>query len=244
MPLLLRIPGALGSLLLAGCSAYAPTSPAVPMVANKGEAEVSGSVQLSGRVEARGVYSPVPHLLVGVGASTRPNFSSSTFFRVQQAEAMAGGYAKLSEQILFSGMLGAGAARTNRRFQEILGGREQYQARYTTWFGQGGLGWQFDNGSSLSLGYRLTAVRFRRLRDEAQSLPLQRMSRHEILLNLRHNPGWGAQWQTQTSVGISAGRHPGDGADNDPTAFGVQYTQLPTLLVSLGVVWRPGLRNR
>ncbi|GAB2790802.1 hypothetical protein HNQ93_003387 [Hymenobacter luteus] len=243
MSLLVRIPGTLGSLLLAGCSAYAPTSPAVPMVESKGEAEVSGSMQLNGRVEARGVYSPVRHVLVGVGGSTRPNFSSSTFFRVQQAEAMAGGYAKLSEQILFSGMLGAGGARTNRRFREILGGREQYQARYATLFGQAGLGWQLDNGGSISLGYRLTSVRFRQLRDEAQDLPLQRMSRHEILLNLRHNPGWGAQWQTQTSIGISGGRRPGDGPDNDPTAFGVQYTQLPGFLVSLGVVWRPGLRN-
>lgn len=213
------------------------------MVERKGEAEVSGSVQLNGRAEARGVYSPLAHILVGAGGSFCPRLSADNYFQVRQAEALLGSYATLKETLVISGLVGMGMARTNRRFQEIFGGREQYQARYSTLFGQAGLGWQFDDGSSISLGYRLTRVRFRHLRDEAQDLPLQRMSRHEILLNLRHNPGWGAQWQTQTSIGISAGRRPGDGTDDDPTAFGVQYTQLPTLLVSLGLVWRPGRRN-
>ncbi|MBX0292300.1 hypothetical protein K3G63_17765 [Hymenobacter sp. HSC-4F20] len=242
---LLRIPGTLGSLLLLlpGCIVYAPTSPAVPMVENKGEAEVSGSVQLNGRLEARGVYSPLHHVLIGAGSSFCPRLSADNYFRVRQVEALLGGYTTLKKKLLLSGLAGTGVASTNRKFDQILGGSQQYQARYTTWFGQGGLGWQFDNGSSISLGYRLTSVQFRQLRDEALDLPLQRMSRHEILLNLRHNPGWGAQWQTQTSVGLSSGRRPGDGADDDPTAFGVQYTQLPTLLVNVGLVWQPAKRN-
>jgi len=224
-------------LSLISCVAYAPTSPTVPLVAAQGELEISGSAQLNGRLEGRGVYSPWKHVLLSAGGSTRPNFLSAKYFRVQQAEVALGGYAKLSGKLLISGMMGAGRARTDRRFEEIFGITNHYQARYHTVFGQVGVGKQFSN-SSLGLGYRLTSVRFQELKDKSIALPLRGMIRHELLANMRYNLDSGRHWQAQASAGFSVGRHRRPHVD-PATDFGVQYNQLPSMLVSLGVVWWP-----
>ena len=60
--------------LLASCTVYAPMQPTVSTVTQAGQLELTGSAQLSGRVEGTAVYSPPPHVLLAGGGTYRPNF--------------------------------------------------------------------------------------------------------------------------------------------------------------------------
>ncbi|TPG65443.1 hypothetical protein [Hymenobacter nivis] len=80
--------------LLTGCTVYAPMQPTVATLSRAGQLETSASVQLSGRVEAGALYSPLAHVLVAGSGTYRPHLSGgdSTFFSTRQWEAGAGTY--------------------------------------------------------------------------------------------------------------------------------------------------------
>ena len=115
----------LGCLLLglaaSGCSVYVPMQGAAPNIRRQGELEVSGSWSLTNRLEAAATYSPLPHLLVRVAASSkgsRPNSGDSTAYaHVGQYELALGTYWPLGPNWLVGGLVGTGQAHPDALFR-------------------------------------------------------------------------------------------------------------------------------
>ena len=54
-------------LLATSCTVYAPMQPVMPLVSQRGQAEAGASIQMLGRMEATGSYSPVQHVVLTGG---------------------------------------------------------------------------------------------------------------------------------------------------------------------------------
>ncbi len=202
--------------LLASCSVYAPLQPATPLLHAKGEAEVTASAYLSGRLEGSAAYSPLKHVVVrAAGGLTTTSQTDSSRLRNRQFELSLGTYRQLgASEWLVGGSGGYGRGEGRRSFQS--GGFEvfsdtavyrRYAARYHTLFADVFLAHE-GPWSTWGVAYRLSQVRFGSLTDNGQTVPLRRMTRNEpmVFVRLGSRQGimrWG-QLQLATSLSWSA----------------------------------------
>ncbi|RYU81550.1 hypothetical protein [Hymenobacter persicinus] len=239
-------------LLLGSCTVYAPMQPTISTIHVKGQVEISGGVQASGRVESSVVYSPLPNVLVMGAGTFRPNLGDSTFYQTRQWEAGLGGYLPLGSGWQLTGLAGYGTAHTHRAYVEeplIWGERmlETYQMRYRKVFGQASLTHE-DSRGAVGAVYRLSHLGFDQIDYSAEhfpayGLPLRSLVRHEALVFGRRNLGAGGRWQLQGTLGLSMagqGRH---STSEDARYNQVNQVLLPVPTVGLGVVFRPTLRR-
>ncbi|GAB3305480.1 hypothetical protein GCM10027348_35110 [Hymenobacter tenuis] len=225
---------------------YAPLQPAAPIVRQKGEAEVVGSVYGNGRLEASASYSPIKHVVLRAAGGLRAGGGDSTYFRNRQMEFGAGTYWYLKEQWLVGGMVGYGVGRSNRRFTRD--GFESlfltpsvtydYAARYCKLFADAYIA---NDADRVTYGgaFRLSQVRFTSLTDKGLSIPLRRMTRVEPLLFMRFSGRNSARWlqlQLATSVSFSP-----DERKNGSSDIRIRDTKEGRLYTSLGLVIYPHL---
>jgi len=194
---------------LGSCSVYAPLQPSAPMLRNKGEAEVGGSVYLSGRFEGSATYSPVRHVLVRTAGGIRTDNRTDTYFRTRQLEVGAGTYWPLSERWLVGGMGGYGWGSGSRGFTD--GGDSYidtvrtsyaYQARYGKVFGETFIAFE-DGPVTYGLAYRLSQIRFSRLTNNGLPIDLRRMTRNEPMFFMRFGSKQGVLQWAQLQVALS-----------------------------------------
>ena len=206
--------GALG-VLLTSCSVYAPLQPSAPMLHDKGQAEVTGSVYLSSRLEGSVAYSPARHVLVRAAGGLQPDKRKDTYFRIQQVEVGAGTYRALSERWLVGGLGGYGRGQSSRRFTRTDEQRfaldtittYAYAARFHKIFGEAFVAYE-DDGFTMGLAYRLSQVRFSSLTNNGQPLKLQRMTRSEPMFFMRFGDRQGVFEWAQLQLGISTSWSP------------------------------------
>lgn len=242
---------ALLSALLTGCSVYAPMQPTASGIRAQGQAEISGSIQPTGRVEGGITYSPRPHLLVSGAGTFRPKTGDTRYMATQQLELGVGTYWTLGSHLVVTGLGGAGLGSSQKGFVEVPvplvsdGPRyARYEARYGKAFGQLGLHYDF-RGGAIGAAYRLTGVGFSHLTysdtHTALAIPLRHMVRHEPMLygRLDLSRAQPQRWQLQGTVGMSV--TPGFRSSDtyEVGTYEANRTRLPSLYTSLGVVFRP-----
>lgn len=238
--------------LLSSCTVYAPMQPTISTVRAKGQSEISASVQPNGRVEAGGVYSPLPHALIMATGTFRPKLDDTTFAATRQWEVGVGSYLPLGRNWLATGMVGYGYAVSSKRFTELplvfWGGggtsRTEYQTRYGKVFGQVGVTRDTRRGS-FGVVYRLSKIDFDQLNYSSAyaryAIPLRSMVRHEALLFGRHSIGSAERWQLQGTLGLSMASGPEQDDSQNRRLYEANRTRLPMPLASLGIVFRPQL---
>jgi hypothetical protein len=237
-------------LLLGSCTVYAPMQPTISTIHAKGQVEVSGGVQASGRVESSVVYSPLPNVLVMGAGTFRPNLGDSTFYQTRQWEAGLGGYLPLGSGWQLTGLVGYGTAYTHRAYVEeplIWGERrlETYQMRYNKVFGQASLTHEGRRGA-IGAVYRLARLGFDQLDYSAEhypayALPLRSMVRHEVVVFGRRSLDANNRWQLQNTIGLSMAGRGRYSTSEDERYNQVNQVLLPVPTISLGVVFRPTL---
>ena len=243
-PLLAAAAAAAAAALLTSCTVYAPMQPTVSTVTQAGQLELTGSAQLSGRVEGTAVYSPLPHVLLAGGGTYRPRLGGTTYFATRQWEAGAGTYWLLGQHWLLTGEGGYGYAGTERMWQELFGNSPELRARYSKVFGQVSLGYLRKQKWSGGAVYRFSQLHF-----DASSYytPYYQgtttntnMGRHEVLLYGRHelHLGRASRWQLQGAMGFSASNL-ARRADTDGSTFEINRNRQPVLMMSGGLVYRP-----
>lgn len=231
--------------LLSGCTVYAPMQPTVSTIRQAGQAQVSTSVQLSGRVEAGAVYSPLPHVLVAGAGTYRPALGGTTYFGTRQWEAGAGTYWPLGHSWRLTGLGGYGYAATERVSAELFGHTPQLRACYGKLFGQLGFDHSRREGMSVGVVYRFTQLHFDELSFYSPYyegvVDIARMNRHELLLYGRRELGWGQahRWQFQATTGVSFSGLAPPANDNQPNSFETNRNYKPVLLLSAGLVFTP-----
>jgi hypothetical protein len=240
-------------LLAASCTVYAPMQPTISTIHAKGQAEIAGSVQVSGRVEGSVVYSPLPHVLVMGAGTFRPKLGDSTFSTTRQGELGLGGYLPLGHGWQLTGLAGYGRATTHRAYVEepiIWGERrlEDYHMRYGKLFGQASLTHEGPR-SSFGTVYRLSRISFDQLDytvafSPRTAVPLRSMVRHEALLFGRYGLDAQHRWQLQGSVGLSVAGTPEQPTTDNPGGDQANHLLLPVPTASLGVVFRPTLGKK
>jgi hypothetical protein len=237
----------LGCVVCTSCTVYAPMQPTVPLLRQEGEAEISASVQVNGRVEATGAYSPLPGVMLTGGAIGSAKLGVRNFLATRQYELGAGLYHPLGQRWLLSGLGGYGQAYSNRGYVDLglfgPGTFSEYKASYHKYFGQVGIANSQPN-YGYGFTYRFTQVRFGSLVDqELGSLPLKQMLRHEVLFFTRHGLGTAAvsRWQLQIACGLSVSGTPklkeDTGYSTHKAAYHANRNLLPAFLGSMGVVY-------
>ncbi|OUJ73028.1 hypothetical protein BXP70_14380 [Hymenobacter crusticola] len=199
--------------LLASCSVYTPLQPSAPLLRDKGQVEVAGSVFLAKRLEGSVAYSPARHVLVRAAGGLRPGKvdTTRTYFRLRQFELGAGTYWPLSGQWLVGGLGGYGRGKSSRRFD--AGGFEslndsvttyQYEARFHKVFGEVFAAYEGER-TTMGLTYRLSQVRFPALTNNGIPINLRRMTRNEPMFFVRYWDREGVfPWaQLQLAVSLS-----------------------------------------
>lgn len=232
-------------MILTGCTVYAPMQPTVATVSRAGQLEANASIQLSGRVEAGALYSPLPHVLVVGSGTYRPRLSSgdATFFSTRQWEAGAGTYWPLGKAWLVSGLTGGGYAATERLSSEPLGKTPLLRARYSKLFAQVGIDCRPFRSGSFGVVYRFAQLRFDELTfyqpTYQGSVENRALGRHEVLVYGRYDLAWGQphSWQIQSAVGCSLSNLP----LHTDEPFEATRNRLPVLLLSMGLVYCPAL---
>ncbi|MCB2409665.1 hypothetical protein [Hymenobacter lucidus] len=237
-------------LLATSCTVYAPMQPTISTISGQGQAEISGSVQVSGRVEGGVTYSPLPNLLVMAAGTFRPDFGrDSTISTTRQWEAGVGGYVPLGHRWQLTGLVGYGHANTHKAYAEldVISGwssLENYQARYSKTFGQLSITREFGRGS-FGAAYRLSRISFDELNYASGTsrypVALRRMTRHEPLLFARVSLDAYNRWQLQGTMGLSVAADAKQDVTNNPELYQANHTLLPIPMASLGVVFRPQL---
>jgi hypothetical protein len=180
------------------------------MLRDKGQAEITGSVYLSGRLEGSATYSPVRHVLVRAAGGLRPDKSDVQYFRVRQLEVGAGTYRALSERWLVGGLGGYGRGQSSRRFTRSgldvsasdTAVTYAYAARFHKVFADAFVAYE-DGGVTLGLAYRLSQVRFSSLTNNGQPVNLRRMTRSEPMLFARFSDRQGVFEWAQLQLGVS-----------------------------------------
>lgn len=231
------LPGLLA--LLASCTVYAPMQPTLPLLTERGQADLSASIQPTGRVEATAAYSPWQRVVVLGGLTAAPRLGEQTFLQTAQYEAGAGLYQPLGQWVL-GAQLGYGQAYSHRGYQQLLGGYREYEANYQKQFVQAGVGYQ-GVLRSVSLTYRLTRVQFSHLTEtDYGPVPLARMLRHELALQSRVSLLGSERWQLASTAGLSLAAPP----YRDPSASAPPDRPtdvlLPAFFLGLGVIFRLG----
>ena len=128
-------------LLATSCTVYAPMQPVMPLVSQRGQAEAGASIQVLGRVEATGSYSPIQHVVLTGGLMGAPRLGEQHFLATTQYEVGAGLYQLLGQRRhwLLSGLGGFGHAYCHRGYVDLgFFGPEvysEYEARYAKYFG-------------------------------------------------------------------------------------------------------------
>lgn len=250
------LPAHLGALLLlaTSCTVYAPMQPTTPLVQQRGQAEVGASVQVLGRVEATGAYSPIRHVVLAGGLTGSPRLGKAHFLLTAQYEAGAGLYQALGKHWLLSEMGGFGQAYSHRGYTDLPipyfgSSYSEYEARYHKLYGQLGIA-HVQEKDTYSLTYRLTRVQFAYLTAaEYGPLPLSTMLRHELAFAVRNSLRANSHWQIAITMGMSiAGTPKLDDNIGYPTYSKPEYEAnrnlLPAFLGSVGAVYRLGQVNR
>ncbi|OWP63577.1 hypothetical protein CDA63_08325 [Hymenobacter amundsenii] len=165
--------------------------PATPLLRAKGEAEVTASAYLSGRLEGSAAYSPLNHLVVRAAGGLTTTQKDSAVFSNRQFELSLGTYRQLGPEWLVGGSGGYGRGEGHRNFRlgraELLSDTttyRRYAARYHTLFTDIFLAHE-GNWSTWGVAYRLSQVRFGFLTNNGQPVPLRRMTRNEPMVFVR-----------------------------------------------------------
>lgn len=228
--------------LAASCTVYAPMQPTMPLVYQRGQAQLGASIQALGRAEVTGAYAPLPYLVVVGGLTASPRLGEQNFLVTRQYELGAGFYQALGQSWLLSGLGGAGQAYSHRGYRGLDASPRQYEASYYKLYGQVGVAYQGPL-ATFSLTYRLTQVQFNYLQDaRLGSLPLTAMLRHELALSNSRPLGSSDRWQLVQTAGISvSGTSRLDDNSGYPTYGAREYEAnrnlLPAFLASIGVVY-------
>lgn len=243
-------------LAVGGCTVYAPMQPTMPLVREAKQAEITASIQPTGRVEAMMAYAPVSRLLLTAGGSVSPKLSSRNFLVSRQYELGLGSYLPLNESWLLNGLGGFGQAVNSRGYHDLAfifsSTYSEYHARYSKLFAQIGIAKERPRGS-IGFTYRITQVYFASLIDTRLGpLPLPRMLRHEAMLFARHNWASNDRWESIWTLGLSASSTPTLNTNQGYPSYGAAEYQanrnlLPAFYTSWGVVYRPrwgSIRNR
>lgn len=231
-------------LLAASCTVYAPMQPVMPLVSQRGQVEAGASVQVLGRVEATGSYSPIQHVVLTGGLTGSPRLGEEHFLTTAQYEVGAGFYQPLGQYWLLSGLGGLGHAYCHRGYVDLgvfgPGTYSEYEARYAKYFGQVGVA-RLGPYAEVSFTYRLVKVNFDYLNDSAHGpLPLSEMLRHELAgaIRVKLTEPWRLTFTAGTSV---SGTPKLD--DNlsystyGRSAYHANRNLLPAFLASIGVVY-------
>lgn len=181
--------GVLGA--LSGCSVYMPLQPGTPLLHAKGEAEVTGSAYLSGRLEGSAAYSPLNHVMVRAAGGLKVNGTDSVHYRIRQVEAGVGAYRRLGNCWLLGAMAGYGLGKGGARYYDdidrvgpnsILVNLYSYDFRKP--YVEGCVSHQ-TSWTAVGMSCRFSQVRFSSFTDRGQPVPLRRMSRLEPSVFLR-----------------------------------------------------------
>jgi len=192
---------------------------AAPNIRDRGEVEVAATLNANFRAEGAVTYSPVKHVLVRAAGGFRNGFPDdtdldTTFFRVRQFEAAAGGYYCPTERLVLGGLGGYGRAHNQRGFIEsnsLLGTPlssaerwRMYDARYHTLFGElfGVFQGRIVGGGG---ALRISGVQFDELTNRGEPVELSSMLRIEPMGFVRFDPTTkvGHFLQLQVSAGTS-----------------------------------------
>lgn len=232
-------------LILGGCTVYAPVQPTMPLLTEVGQAEIHAGIQLSGRLEAVGAYSPAPHMLLTGAGTVGVKTGGDTYLRTRQAEFGIGGYREFGTNGLLTVIGGGGLGVTRRR--TCLWGCDDVQGRTSKLFGQVGAAWELPN-SWLGLTYRLAYVEFYQVSQDAVGLTDFGSFRHEIMLFRRQWLFGSEQWFAQSTLGLSI-----SSLRNSARSLAVpdrvadarwEVAGVPTPLLSIGIGWQPAMRPK
>ncbi|MGI4875151.1 MAG: hypothetical protein ACRYFX_28685 [Janthinobacterium lividum] len=245
------LPAGTAGLLLASCTVYAPMQPVMPLVSQRGQAELGTSLQPLGRLEVTGAYSPLRRVILAGGLTGAPRLGQDVYLVTAQYEAGAGLYQPLGQHWLLSNLGGFGQAYSHRSYRGLDNHPTEYEARYQKYFGQLGMAYRQPD-FSCSLTYRFTQVEFSYLNYRLDPvagayarLPLPAMARHELALSMQNQFQATSRWQVAGTAGLSvAGTARLDDNPGYPIYGTPEYQAnrnlLPAFFASLGVVFRPG----
>ena len=250
---MLRYPILLSLLLLlmslGSCVVYTPLQPSVPLLRDKGQAEVVGSAYLAGRVEGSAAYSPVRHVLVRAAGGLRTDGRDTMYFRTRQLEVGVGTYWSLGQRWLVGGSAGYGWGQSSRTFYDtnyLLFFRRdtttvyRYAARYGKPFGDVFVA--YENGPfAMGLAYRLSQVRFTTLTNNDQPISLRRMTRNEPMLFMRFGSSQGVLRWARLQLALSASWSADAVRGSAPAGPLIADVKAGDLFTSFGIVVYPHL---
>jgi len=234
------------------CSVYAPLQPGAPTLRDKGQAEVAGSVYLSGRYEGAVAYSPVRHVLVRAAGGFRPDNSANTYFRTRQLEVGAGTYWPLGQRWLVGGMGGYGWGRGSRNFNRTsrltssiadTAITYDYAARFGKVFGEAFVAYE-DGPVTFGLAYRLSQVRFSTLTNNGLPVDLRRMTRNEPMLFMRVGSKQGVLQWARLQVAFSTSSSTDAGRRNVEYYQQLEDVKEARIFTTIGLVVYPHLFKR
>lgn len=231
----------IGLLLFASsCAVYMPTTPSTPLV-QQGEVEFTAAVRggSSLGIETGAAWSPISHLLLtgesGMHYSVNKPKGENYPSLHKQAGLGVGVYQILgvSHPIYVAAVAGMGRASASVYSVELLGIPDKFEADYNKYYGQiyaALQGRRFSGGLSL----RGTHLNFQHL--QVDGIPVSKAASFYIEPALFGRLGTGA-WQIQSSIGLSVPNY------RDPSADNNHYVNPTTLLISAGLVFKPGARK-
>lgn len=243
--LLLQVGGVLLLQSLAGCCAYAPLQPTMPVLTQAGQAEAQASLQPTLRLEAQGAYSPAPHVVVAGAGTVGLQTTGDGFLRTQQGELSGGGYWNIGRRGLISLLGGGGQGTTRRRY--CVWGCDDKRAYITKLFGQAGVAWEIPRGWQ-GITYRVAQLQYSQVLNDGLPVADFPVFRHELLVFQRRRLGISDAWFVQTTAGVSFSNLRAPSTDDPnvwpPPSHDRWFTAgLPALMLSLGVSWQPPLRR-
>lgn len=231
----------IGLLLFASsCAVYMPTTPSTPLV-QQGEAEIIAAVRggSSLGIEAGAAWSPISHLLLtgesGLHYSVnKPNDKNYPSLH-KQVGLGVGVYQVLgvSNPIYVAAVAGIGRASASVYSVELLGAPDKFEADYSKYYGQIYAALQkrnFSGGFSL----RGTHLIFQHL--QLDGIPVSSAASFYVEPTLFGRLGTSA-WQLQSTIGLSVPNYTNPSVKND------HYISPTTLLVSAGLIFKPGVRK-
>lgn len=230
---------------------YVPTVPSTPLLRSKGEVEVTAAIRGFSSLEAGVAWAPAPRLFVAGETALQTSegsiTSSSTTINYrnmhQQIGLGLGTYRLLGkDQSIYVGALGGmGLAKaevygSNVLYSiiPVLGPLAQYRATYLRGYGQVYIAHQMPR-VSYGLSVRSTVVGYTSLL--YNKVPIQPPNRFFLEPHFFVRVGQGPFQGIATVGGSSPGRTDRNNPSNEKLAPS-------TLLISMGVAWRPHLLRR
>ena len=223
---------------LAGCTVYSPTVPSTPLV-RKGQVEVVAAMRTLLSLDGSVAYSPANHMLISAEAAIRSGGGNMTVNgmkvpytdRHRQGSLGIGTYQEFGPERRFyaAAVSGIGMATVNVH-NGLFGQLSEYTASYNKYYTQlyvaqrGGF---VTGGVSL----RTTWLDFNQLR--LDGAPIEPVTQFYIEPSFFVQAGKGAL-QSQLTIGISV-------PARRSTAYDSKILAAQSSLVSVGLVFRPGL---